>query len=136
MKCSVHSTTTYTLPKQKIIAILERTFRLEKKKHVDVSVVGIGDRRMRTLNHKFRDKDKTTDVLSFTLQHDPLEGEIYISIPQAKRQAREFRHSVKDEILQLVIHGALHLCGYDHMTGKDAETMRKKEERVWNLITK
>jgi probable rRNA maturation factor len=84
-----------------------------------VTVVFCGDTRMRRLNRQFRGVDKTTDVLSFPLE-DPVEpgalGDIVVSVPAARRQARRSRVSLRLEIEQLVLHGFLHLLGYDHET--------------------
>lgn len=79
------------------------------------------DREMRTLNREYRKKDKTTDVLSFPAEDGdervkrsgPL-GDLVISVPQAKRQAKEYQHSLDQELIRLIVHGFLHLLGYDH----------------------
>jgi len=91
----------------------------------------IGDAQMRTLNRDFRRKDKTTDVLSFPLETDgnTIEGEIYISCPQAKRQAPLFDNRLESEILRLTAHGLLHLAGYDHKTPREKKSMFSKEEK-------
>ena len=90
----------------------------------ELSVLFIGDRAMRTLNHAWRNRDKTTDVLSFPLregrfphiQPDML-GDIVISVPVAVRQADEAGHSLTVELERLLVHGLLHLLGYDHEQG-------------------
>jgi len=79
-----------------------------------ISLNFIDDREMKKLNRKFRKKDKTTDVLSFNLNEGGLLGEVYISWPQAKRQAKEYNCSLTVEILRLIEHGILHLLGYTH----------------------
>lgn len=84
------------------------------------TVAFVSDAKMRQLNREFRGKDSTTDVLSFPYigadipgGHDFL-GDIAISIEQAKRQARANKMKLSEEIKQLILHGVLHLCGYDH----------------------
>lgn len=95
------------------------------------SVAFISDRRMKELNGFFRGKDSTTDVLSFPHEADefqPLEnylGDIVISAEQAERQSKENRLTLESEIQQLILHGVLHLCGYDHET--DDGEMNKRE---------
>jgi probable rRNA maturation factor len=88
-----------------------------------VNLVFVGDARMRKLNQNFRKIDRTTDVLSFNLDDgktaDSTLGEIYISMPQARRQARQYGGSLSAEYLRLAVHGLLHLLGYDH--GKPSE---------------
>ncbi len=90
----------------------------------EVSIAFVDDAQMAELNHKFRGKDATTDVLTFPADDsygDPAEngrplGDIVISIDQAKRQAVDERHSVATEVRYLILHGILHALGYDHET--------------------
>ncbi|HEX4825513.1 MAG TPA: rRNA maturation RNase YbeY [Candidatus Polarisedimenticolaceae bacterium] len=100
----------------------------------EVAILLCGDRRMRALNARFRGKDKTTDVLSFPAScvrgadgRRPL-GDIVISMPQAARQAHRARHGVEREVRLLLLHGYLHLLGYDHEV--DDGTMRRLENRL------
>lgn len=100
------------------------------------SVAFISDRRMAELNKLFRGKDSTTDVLSFPHEADEFEtgeenflGDIVISVEQAKRQAEANRLSLETEIKQLILHGALHLCGYDHETDNGEMNARELELR-------
>ncbi|MFQ5499691.1 MAG: rRNA maturation RNase YbeY [Candidatus Zixiibacteriota bacterium] len=91
-----------------------------------VHLVFAGDSRIRSLNRQFRNIDRPTDVLSFNMD-DPDEpesvlGEIYISIPTAQRQARQA------EIMRLVCHGLLHLCGYDHQTKAEEARMMARQD--------
>lgn len=101
----------------------------------ELSVLFVGDQAMRTLNRRYRGKDRTTDVLSFSLreggfpsiQPDML-GDIVISVPVAARQARQEGHSISREIDRLLIHGLVHLLGYDHERGhREAQRMIRKE---------
>jgi probable rRNA maturation factor len=98
----------------------------------DAAVAFVSDRRMTELNRFFRGKDSTTDVLSF--QHEPDEfeggtpgflGDIVISVEQANRQADENGLTLENEIKQLILHGLLHLCGFDHET--DQGQMNRRE---------
>jgi probable rRNA maturation factor len=82
----------------------------------DVSVLFCGDRRMRTLNRRYRRKDRSTDVLAFPAGGGGLLGDIVVSIPYAFRQARRRGEPVAREIDRLLVHGLLHLSGYDHET--------------------
>lgn len=84
------------------------------------TIAFISDRKMRELNKTFRGKNLTTDVLSFPFEADEFEtgddnlGDIIISLEQAERQAKENDLDFDEEIKQLILHGVLHLCGYDH----------------------
>ena len=99
------------------------------------SIAFISDRRMKELNKFFRGKDTTTDVLSFPHEPDEFDsdrtnlGDIVISAEQAQRQAKENGLTLVDEIKQLILHGILHLCGYDHETDNGEMNAREIELR-------
>lgn len=108
----------------------------------EVSVVLCGDAFIQTLNLRWRGLDAPTDVLSFSMREereagaggpvafrrDPdLLGDIVISVDTAARQATEVGHSLGEELRVLLVHGFLHLCGYDHVEPGDAEEMRAEE---------
>lgn len=80
-----------------------------------ISITFCDDRFIRRINREYRNKDKATDVLSFNLgDNKNIMGDIYISVPTAKRQAKEYNVPLKDEILRLAIHGTFHVLGYTH----------------------
>ncbi len=96
----------------------------------NVSVVIIGDQRMKTLNFRFRGRNSVTDVLSFTeaeaeTQEKHFLGEIFIDYQVIKRQAKKFSPSLTYEWAFIVIHGVLHLLGYEDDTKAGAEKMEK-----------
>jgi len=103
-------------------------------KATGVSIVLAGDATVRRLNRDFRGKDTTTDVLSFPSGGDHLPdgtrplGDIVISVAQAARQAKGAGHSLAREVRVLVIHGYLHLLGYDHEV--DDGTMMRLQARL------
>jgi probable rRNA maturation factor len=94
-------------------AVLTRVAR-----ETEVSILFCGDRRMRTLNRRYRRKDRATDVLAFPADAaaagGPLLGDIVVSVPYAARQARQRGEPLSREIDRLLVHGFLHLLGYDH----------------------
>lgn len=95
-----------------------------------ISVVLIDSRLCRRLNRTFLHHDYVTDVISFPLETGRrLEAEIYVNLDQARRQAREVGVSVAEEIARLVIHGTLHLLGYDDRTARQARRMHRVQER-------
>ncbi len=98
------------------------------KSKIEVSVLFCGDRRMRALNRRYRRKDRSTDVLAFPGSARGLLGDIVISVPYAVRQARRRREPAAREIDRLLLHGFLHLCGYDHET--DEGEMDRLEARL------
>jgi probable rRNA maturation factor len=93
------------------------------------------------LNREFRNKDKPTDVLSFPsgekLTGVSFLGELAISIPMACKQAKEFGVTVREELLRLLIHGLLHLLGYDHegVSKSEAQRMRRLERKILTELT-
>jgi probable rRNA maturation factor len=99
-----------------------------------VTIVLAGDAAVRSLNRTFRRKDRTTDVLSFPAGFETLPdgsrplGEIVISVPQAARQAAAAGHALAHELRVLLIHGYLHLLGYDHEV--DDGTMMRTQARL------
>lgn len=95
----------------------------------EVSIVFTDGRYSRTINRKYLGRDYSTDVLAFPLEEgETLEGELYVNIDKARQQAREYAVSLANELGRLVIHGMLHLTGYDDRTRRGAEAMRKKED--------
>jgi probable rRNA maturation factor len=106
---------------------------------IALSVVVTDDASVRALNRRYRRQDRTTDVLSFALEPDDgfvlpggrrEVGEIVISYPTASRQARGARHSVHDELSHLLVHGLLHLLGYDHKRPRETKAMRAHEDAL------
>lgn len=97
--------------------------RVHKVSNLEVSIVFIGDKRMRELNRVYRHRDKPTDILSFAGQ-DGSFGEIIIDYAQIKRQARAYsRGSARRELIFILVHGLLHLSGYDDNTERARSRM-------------
>lgn len=101
-----------------------------------LSIHCIGDLRMRQLNRHYRGKDKTTDVLSFSLRegksispHAEELGDIFISVPQIERQASSLSISSREEFIRMLIHGILHILGHDHEKENDAKLMFSIQEK-------
>ncbi|MCW7466127.1 rRNA maturation RNase YbeY [Leptospira levettii] len=108
---------------------------------LELSVLVVNDQMMSEINGERRGKPKTTDVLSFPLYDESLKlpfqilGEIVISMETCRKQAIEIGHSVIDEFYRLLVHGILHLFGYDHETNEeDAVLMRKMEDECLDLV--
>ncbi|MDA1303845.1 MAG: rRNA maturation RNase YbeY [Nitrospirae bacterium] len=102
----------------------------------EISLEFVGDVRMRRLNLEYRKKDRTTDVLAFASREaggppSPLLGDVVISVPMASRQAFSLGHSLNEELARLLIHGLLHVVGYDHERSEaEAQRMRRKEQAL------
>lgn len=104
-----------------------------------VGIIFTDDAEVRLLNLNYRKLDKTTDVLSFSMLEgqefeglSPELGDIVISVPMAEKQAKRYKCSLQKEILRLVVHGALHLFGYDHVkvSKKKVKQMKDLEEAL------
>ena len=113
----------------------ERAVQTISKIENDATIVFVSDDAIKKLNRRFRAKDYATDVLSFPAEQAEFEkaaaanlGDIVISIEQAARQAKEHGLSFENEIAQLILHGLLHLSGYDHET--DHGEMNRLELRL------
>ena len=103
----------------------------------ELSVSFIDDSSMRELNSRWRNIDRTTDVLSFPQDGGPdpsLLGDIVISLETARRQSARYGVTLHEEIKKLIVHGALHLAGHDHKKKKEKEMMREEESRLLRLI--
>jgi len=95
----------------------------------ELSLLLTGDDEIRTLNSRFRGKDRPTDVLSFPMDDDILLGDIVVSMERARAQADEAGETIEAELARLLVHGLLHLLGYDHVHGgRQAAKMREREE--------
>lgn len=120
--------------------IIRRTLEMEGVRASVCSIVFIGDEKMQELNRTYRGIDATTDVLSFAFEDNNKLcynirqlGEIFVSIPKMQAQAKEYGHSEARELAFLVVHGLLHLLGYDHTKGEAEEKeMFLKQELVLN----
>lgn len=109
----------------------------------ELSVLFVNSRRMKLLNTQYRGICKDTDVLSFPLlnkgiHHGPVMlGDIVVSVPKALQQAKEFKVTFYEELLRLLIHGLLHLTGYDHeINAYQKKKMKNKEKELFDAITK
>lgn len=93
-----------------------------------VNLVFCSNEHVRELNRRFRKLDKVTDVLSFVYSEPDVFGEVYIATLQAKSQAPRWKNTFYQELRRLVVHGSLHLAGYDHMESGERKRMRAREE--------
>ncbi len=101
-----------------------------------VSIAVVDDARIHELNRQFLEHDYPTDVLSFVLEQQPgeLEGEVIVSADTAARMADSFAWTTDDELLLYVIHGTLHLVGYDDLEDEPRQQTRAAEQRYLSLV--
>ena len=103
---------------------------LPAHRDAEVSITLVDDKQIRKINKQYRGIDKPTNVLSFELGDDVLLGDIFISLDTVKKQASEAGISVAEHTAHMVVHGMLHLQGFDHINDKDAEIMESKEIKI------
>lgn len=120
------------LPNPKSLASLARHVLQSEGQKGRINLIFGDNALVRQLNRQFRNLDKVTDVLSFHYGEDDdpggVWGEIYIATPQALKQAPKWKNSFFDELRRLVVHGALHLAGFDHQKASDRLIMRARED--------
>lgn len=123
-----------------LLGEIQRTHRTRLARNL--SVLLTGDVEIHQLNLHYRGKDKPTDVLSYAAgdnsfpDPDPTLGDLVISFETARKQAKEYGVTVERELLRLLIHGILHLIGYDHekVPRADAQRMRRKENELYLMF--
>ncbi|HUK42747.1 MAG TPA: rRNA maturation RNase YbeY [Candidatus Acidoferrales bacterium] len=125
---------------RKLKKIANGVLALLKQDDAELSVALVGNAEIRKLNARFRKKDYSTDVLSFPaaegiISDFRLLGDVVISVDKAKEQARERSRTLDEEMITLLIHGVLHLLGYDHeRSAKDARIMTRLEKRIYRRL--
>jgi len=110
---------------------------LKRKKYPKktLSIALIGQKKIKDLNRKYRNKNRVTDVLAFPGDKETGLGEIVICPEKVKKNAKRFKSVYKKELARVLIHGILHLLGYDHEKSKiEAEIMIKEEEDYLSLL--
>ncbi len=120
----------------KVIAL---TLEMENVLDAVFSIIFVDEEKIQDINREYRGLDRVTDVISFAFEDSSdvsydfrFLGDIYICIPRMKEQALEYGHSEKRELSFLVVHGLLHLLGYDHQTEKEEKEMFSKQEVILN----
>ncbi|MFH1451223.1 MAG: rRNA maturation RNase YbeY [bacterium] len=137
----VNNLVSIKINKKRLVDIGRTVINGETKEDKDLSIAFVGPKRIRELNNKYRGEDKATDVLSFSAAEDsffkkkifPTElGEIIICPAIVKKNAKEAKTAFSKELKRVLIHGILHLFGYDHEKGeKEKRAMERREERYF-----
>ena len=124
--------------KRAIKNFIELLFKKEKIALQQINYVFCSDEFLLKMNNDFLQHDYYTDIITFGLseKNKPVEAEIYISIDRVKDNAKQLGVLFKTEMLRVLFHGALHLCGYKDKTKSEILTMRAKEERFLLLYNK
>ena len=125
--CNAHRTR--RVAASEAVRYVKRVLRAARVKNARVSVVFVDSRYSRRINRRYLNHDYVTDVISFPLETGALlEGEVYVNLDRARTQATAYGVSYGSELARLVIHGTLHLVGYDDSTRKNARHMKAEED--------
>jgi len=111
--------------------VLRDLFKKERTPLEQLQYIFCSDEYLLQINQQYLQHNYYTDIITFDLSEKggPVSGEIYISIDRVKENARHFQVSFKQELLRVIFHGALHLCGYKDKTKKDQDAMRRAEDK-------
>jgi len=137
MTCTVYKTVKQVgISDKKVKDIVLYTLRMVGRDGELVSIHFVGDAKMKSLNSRYRGVKDTTDVLSFATEEGKDGfgggdlGDIFVSVPKIKSQAKEYSVSFREELIRMIIHGVLHLSGLDHMEKREAKKMFALQERI------
>ena len=125
----------YPIKQSLVLKVVKVSARLENKIKGEVEINVVDDKTIKKLNKSFRQQDRVTDVLSFAWREDktwrgPALGQIFICYPQIKRQSQEYQVSIKAEFVRMLVHGLLHLVGYDHGRSQETRRMLGLQEKI------
>ena len=120
--------------------VIDIAIKNQKLDNLEFNIIIVDNEYIHKLNRDYRGIDRPTDVISFAFEDNNdlvyngirMLGDIFICIPQMKRQAESYSHSEKRELSFLAVHGLLHLLGYDHIEKEDEEVMFKKQDELLN----
>ena len=136
----------YTVRQRSFIHLAQRILNAVGEAQSELSLELVGDARIRRLNREYRQQDRVTDVLAFPMQEavapqvrtptTNMLGDVVISLPTAIRQAEKAGRPIDVELTILLVHGVLHLCGYDHeRSPREAARMSHREQQVLQTIS-
>jgi len=125
-------------PRKKLKAFIDQIFRKERKKLQALNYVFCTDEKLLKINQTYLSHNFYTDVITFNLSENAEEiiGEIYISAERVRENSISFNSTLKDELLRVIFHGALHLCGYTDDSEKQKVIMREKENLYLSMYIK
>lgn len=116
------------IDKAKFRSLVPAVLNGEGISHAEISLAFVDDSTIHRINRQFLNHDEPTDVITFPLKKKPLEAELVIGVEVAQREAAERKLDVHDELALYVVHGLLHLCGYDDHSERDRREMRAREQ--------
>ncbi|WP_438947036.1 rRNA maturation RNase YbeY [Sediminibacterium sp.] len=119
-------------------SFIETLFKKERKELREINYIFCSDEMLLKINQDFLQHNYYTDIITFGLQEpgQPIEAEIYISIDRVKDNATQHGVGYENEMMRVLFHGALHLCGYKDKKKSEIQEMRAKEDQYLQLIAK
>lgn len=132
----VENSNAFDIYKQNIHSIISS---LKKELKFSISFLQINfvsSQQIIEINEEYLKHEGSTDIITFNYSEDTfnLDGECYICIPVADENAKKFKVSLQNELLRLIIHGILHLLGYDDINAEDKKVMKKEEDKLVKLL--
>ena len=124
----IHNEFDIQLNKSSIQSLLENILLDNKQNTGSINIIMTDDDTLRLMKKEYFNQDLYTDVIAFNIDDNPFEGEIYISHDRIKDNAKKFNQSFEEELKRILIHGSLHLCGYDDKSPKEKLEMTSLEE--------
>jgi len=132
-----------TISKKAIGSLAKRVLKIKNASETELSILFVGKKRMRALNETFRNIDHPTDVLAFSMRegkvsklHQQLLGDVVICPEIAKKYARHYKTPLRQEIDLDLIHGILHLLGYEDSTASGRAVMKREQRRLLKKLTR
>jgi rRNA maturation RNase YbeY len=119
---------------RKFKRVVNKVIASEKRISGDLNFIITNNKNLRKINIEFLKHNYLTDVIAFNYCHENIiSGEIYLSIDTVRRNAYNYKVSLNQEVMRVMIHGVLHLCGYDDKTKEEQNRMRRKEDK-WIMV--
>ncbi len=119
-----------------LVAWLEYAIQQEEFELDHIDYIFCSDEFLLNINKEHLNHDDYTDIITFPMEENPIVGEIYISVDRVKENAKSFETPFENELRRVMIHGILHLCGYDDHEDEDIEEIRQKENYYLELFQK
>lgn len=114
--------------KNKIRAWVRSAIQQENKILGEINLIFCTDDYLKQINEQYLQHDYYTDIITFQYSASPLSGDLFMSLDRIKDNAKHFGVPLKNEVLRVIIHGVLHLCGYTDQKPKEKQQMRQKED--------
>ena len=124
----LHNKSNIELNQESIRGLLELVLSDNRHQSADINIIITDDDSLRLMKKEYFNQDVYTDIITFNIDEDPFEGELYISHDRVSDNAKKFNQTFEGELKRILIHGTLHLCGFDDQTKEDKSKMTSMEE--------